>query len=202
MLFHMYHQGLRSKQGRWRQWGKSGLKVKRAVLHGCYRKFSTIQKDIESARPKEKASGRDKSSKLKGLFKHIGLRGMLEGKKYWAVDMVFTFLVGSIDRAIAVVEKTPMTKLDTMYLDLIRPVTKYRSHGDSHSTHLKEFRERELEVLGNRLWKKWLIVVVRMGRIFWNVLLDHLVEDLERAGNTVPFDALWLERFHVYFKRE
>lgn len=43
---------------------------------------------------------REKSAQLNGLFTGDGLRGMLEGKDYYAVDMVFPFITSFIDRSL------------------------------------------------------------------------------------------------------
>jgi len=61
----------------------------------------------------------EKTSQLNGLFLREGVRGMLEGKNFRAVDMVFPFVLSFIDRILGFQGTADLTSVHTMYTEIM-----------------------------------------------------------------------------------
>lgn len=65
---------------------------------------------------------RGSSLYLKGLFLNAGVRGMLERRDYYAVDMVFPIFCVFIDRVTGYTRSPKMTRVQVMYSSLMSRV--------------------------------------------------------------------------------
>lgn len=64
-------------------------------------------------------SENDASSQLNGFFRINGLHGMLEGKYYQGVDMVFSFIERYVDRVTEYEHEPQLTEITTLCSELI-----------------------------------------------------------------------------------
>lgn len=141
-----------------------------------------------------------KTTQLNGLFTADGLRGMLEGKDYYAVDMVFPFVAAFIDRSLGFEEKCELTRMNVLYIEIINKVLV--DHRD------RRWREGELLRLRGEIREFKSVVEGAFAShcpsglyTLKYHLLDHLVEDLERFGSISFMDAGPFEHFNVVIKQ-
>lgn len=99
------------------------------MLCACKRLLSAIEKDSGDAELWVDFSKVDTLSEVKALFTKINLQGLVEGKDYRALDTVFPFVFGFIDRVPGRAEEVPMTKVLALYSDFTHSLTDYRSMG-------------------------------------------------------------------------
>ena len=64
-------------------------------------------------------SKKEKTAQLNGFFLRDGVRGMLEGKNYRAIDLVFPFIAAFVDRALGFQDQPTLTTLNMMYTELM-----------------------------------------------------------------------------------
>lgn len=86
------------------------LEVKKAVLFGCNRVFSDIEKDGGSAVLKVDFPSGEKSSDIYFLFTYKGLQGTWEGEDNCACDMLFAFVASIVAGATHLTEEAPVKK--------------------------------------------------------------------------------------------
>lgn len=67
--------------------------VRNAVFRGCNSFLSEIEKNIGSLGLRVDFWKEDSSSELNRLLTNVVVRGMLEGRDYVALDMMFPFIV-------------------------------------------------------------------------------------------------------------
>lgn len=73
------------------------VRIRNAVLQECNVLHSNSQRESRAPVVEIAFSRRDASSKSNGFFINIGVRGMLEGKSFEAVDMIFRFVAARVD---------------------------------------------------------------------------------------------------------
>lgn len=88
--------------------------VRKSVLHGCNTYIVIIKKNCRRWSLKLSFS-MGKSSDLNVLSMNTGMRGLLEGKNFPILDIVFRFVALFIDRATELAEHTPMIRLHFTY---------------------------------------------------------------------------------------
>lgn len=81
----------------------------------------------------------------------MGLRGMLQGKDYCTLDLVFPFVASFIDHTTGLVEQAPMTRLHIMNSDLDNSLIRYNSGEMTDYVRIEELRRhiKEFERLLN-----------------------------------------------------
>lgn len=87
-----------NKQERCRKLAKIAVALKKPVVSGCVRLHLAIEKESQGSVLQVSFSKLDSTSALNGLFTTVSLGGMVVGKVYKALDMVFPFFVGFLDR--------------------------------------------------------------------------------------------------------
>lgn len=97
--------------------------------------------ECESVRLKKDSSKGGTSCEHNGLITNMCLRRTIEWKDHQAVDLIFPFLAGSIDRETGLDREPPMIKVHTTYLYFIRCLTECRSDEQSDDTRLREMRD-------------------------------------------------------------
>lgn len=124
---------------------------------------------------------------------------MLEWKDYVALDLVFKFVAGFIDRATGHIDEAPMTKVHTMYSDLARRLGEYRGNGESSSQRLTGLGEeiQHFKELVKAMFEEHCGSGLYMLKLH---LLDHVVEVLERYGSLEMLHGSPFERFNVHIK--
>ncbi|MEM9680054.1 MAG: hypothetical protein AAF901_06990 [Bacteroidota bacterium] len=141
----------------------------------------------------------DGKSGLNGLFKDEGLVGMIEAKAMKNIDKVSPFLGAIIDRCCNEEEKSPVTRVFTHYVELMKlccgygPEVTWNDEKFGRLTEkIKEFKKEGVEVFGESQKSG-------MGTLKWH-LLDHIRYVLERLGGLRFCDASLFEYTHKLFK--
>lgn len=144
----------------------------------------------------------DKSRGLNGFFVSDGIRGMLEGKDYWAIDQVFPYLAVAIDRYMGNITSHPLTKIHTLYTELVQYLY-------NNSTHMAQTSMSRYEEIAQRISSFKHIVrsvfVGESGRPLNSLkfhLLDHVAHDIHSFSALQHMDAGLYEAAHKHFKRE
>jgi len=165
--------------------------------------FNAILAEIEKNYPATGLhvdfSKKEKSAQMNGFYLRDGVRGMLEGKNYRAVDMVFPFLAAFFDRAVGFSQDPSFTALNTMYTDIMVCVL--------HDYPRSGISSEDVEDLGNRVLQFKEAVIAFFGDycdkgVFTLKfhLLDHMVDDLRRFGSLSVLDASAYEHFNTDIK--
>ena len=61
----------------------------------------------------------EKGKRVNGIFTNEGIRRMLGGKNYRAIDMVFPFVAAFIDMCCGETDSCPLTKVCSQYTELM-----------------------------------------------------------------------------------
>lgn len=144
-------------------------------------------------------SKKEKSSTLNGLFGNDGLRGMLEGKNYRSVDLVFPFLMGFLDRVLGFQETPTLTKMHTTYTDLMVHCL--------HDAQTTGWTAKSILTVAENITSMKKMIVSQYGPHSTTGLytlkfhlLDHLPEDISRFGSLSMLDASPYEHFNTVIK--
>lgn len=100
------------------------LKIRDVVLRGCDLVLSAFQRESRTPIAEVDFSKGDVSSELNWLLLNVGVRWRLEGKSFDAVDMVFPFVVGFIDQTTGYAQSALITRVITMYTELVNILTR------------------------------------------------------------------------------
>lgn len=78
------------------------------------------------------------TSGLDGILTKNGLNGMLEGRDYKGLDKVFPFIAAFLDRCTGHERTVPMTRVHTMYSEIVNEVTgdEYKISGEEELVKL------------------------------------------------------------------
>lgn len=114
--------------------------------------------------------------------------------------MVFTFVANFIGPVTVLVEQTPMTRMYSMYSDLVSSFMGYKCGEMTDDVRIGEMRGHIKEY--KSLLKTTLdeICEIRLYTLKF-LLLDHVVDDPEQFGGLKLLDALPFERFNRQIKR-
>ena len=140
------------------------------------------------------------SAQLNGIFLPTGLRGMVEGKDYRVLDIVFPFVFGYADIWLGSQDEAPLTRIHVFYTDLVN-----RLMSNNHS---RGWSAADMDELQNavREFKKLLWCVFGphcnngLNTLKFH-LLDHLVHDLKRFGSISVLSASPYEHFNYVIKQ-
>lgn len=140
------------------------------------------------------------STQLNGLFTKDGLRGMLEGKDYRSVDMVFPFVAAFIYRCTGLEEDAPLTRINTTYSEIFN---KLLNDGPEEG-----WSEQDIISLGDDITSCKTSVIKTFDdhcesclHTLTVHLLDHLVEDVRRFRMLSFIDGSAYENFNVIVKQ-
>ena len=174
--------------------------VKTAVLRGCNSILSEFQRYYIMPGMKVDLSKHEGSAQLNGIFLPTGLRGMVEGKDYRVLDIVFPFVFGYADIWLGSQDEAPLTRIHVFYTDLVN-----RLMSNNHS---RGWSAADMDELQNavREFKKLLWCVFGphcnngLNTLKFH-LLDHLVHDLKRFGSISVLSASPYEHFNYVIKQ-
>ena len=93
--------------------------IRKSVVQWANAFLALLEKEYPTSCLHVEFSKAKTSTRLDGLFVEDRVRGMLEGKDYKTVDMIFPFIAAFIDRACGEVSNGPVTTVSVLYLDLV-----------------------------------------------------------------------------------
>ena len=175
-------------------------KLRRKILRGCNDLLACYERESYISGLTFDNSSPDISDKLDGFFTEDGIRGMLEGKDYKAVDMVFPFVGAFIDMCCGDEESCPITKISSQYTEIMTTCLGMgveRGWTEEKLSKLEEsiktFKTLARNVLGD-------YQTSGMGVKKWH-MLDHLVPNIRRYRGLHYIDAGPFEHAHLQFKK-
>jgi len=173
---------------------------KNQLLSGCNNLLIGYQNDFRVTRLRVDFSSSQTSGQLNGFFTSTGVKGMLEGKDYHAIDTVFPFVAGFLDKATGFHNVAHLTTVHTLYSDLINHLLFNENNQDwphsresDISTIIKVFKSTASNLFGT------LEDLNLFTLKFHN--LDHIAEDVARFGDLSLLDASPYEHFNFTLKQ-
>ena len=173
--------------------------AKTALLRGCNSILRAFEADFRVSNLHVDFSSSQKSAQLNGFFTNTGVKGMLEGKDYHQLDMVFPFVAAFIDRASRRTIEAPLTSVCTAYSDLLNTLMFTKQRGGFSKEDIRKlsdevlsFKKKATDVLGN-------LDDINLFTLKFH-LLDHLCNDLARFGDLSLLDASPFEHFNYVIK--
>lgn len=142
----------------------------------------------------------DHANRLNGFFTETGVVGMIEGKDYDNLDMVFPFVGAIIDRCCGLSD-APLASCFTRYTDMFNLTFRYCrrpgwSNGELHQlSSMLEALKREATSVFSRYQPS------EMKTCKWHGL-DHLLDDIRDVGNVHCLHGGLFECAHRIFKQE
>ena len=174
--------------------------VRASVLRGCNTVLSVFQNEYMMPGTRVDFSKKEGSSQLNGIYMTRGLRGMLEGKDYRALDVMFPFVFGYVDCWLGTSAEASLTKIHVSYTDLVnRLMTDNFGEGWSAA----DFSDMQKEVSAfkediSKLFGPHCKTGLQTLKFH---LLDHMVLDLERFGSLRVLSASPYEHFNLFVKQ-
>ena len=176
--------------------------VRMVILTGINRMLSHIQRysPISGVRIDFSKGGSDGNEK--GLYGPEGnVIGMLEGKDYRNLDMVFPFVGMFLDRACGETTTAVSTNLFVMYVEIVQESLSYTPDGTTMWNENKvlslEKKIRMFKNMANRLYSTHQKSELCTQKV---QMLDHIVEDIRRLGGLRYSDASLYEYSHTIVK--
>lgn len=174
---------------------KPASSMKNSVLRAVNSMLTEIQTKYPMPGRNVDFAKKEASSGLNGLFTNDGLKGMLEGKDYQAVDYIFPFVAAFTDRCLGRVDSHEQTTVHTKYTELMNLVT---GNGTGVSkpdiTELVSTLKRTVVETFKDHCEKGLFTLKFHT-------MDHLAEDISRFGSCKFLDAGAFEHFNLAIKR-
>lgn len=104
--------------------GKKQKPNKRQLLHGCNTFLAAYERYISTSRLYINSSGSHKTALLNGffvngLFISTGIKGMLNGKDYRAIDIGISFLAPLLDKSLGGSNRSVLLLIHTLYSDIV-----------------------------------------------------------------------------------
>lgn len=176
--------------------------VRMTILMGVNKLLSHIQRYSPIPGSRVDFSKGGSSGHEKGLYGSEGkLIGMLEGKDYRNLEMVFPFVGAFLDRACDEVVTAVSTKLFVIYVEIVQESLSYTPDGSSTWNEIKvSALERKIEKFKD------------MARVHYSAfqpsklctqkfhMLNHIGEDIRRLGGLRYCDASLYEYAHTIVK--
>ena len=176
---------------------KSFKSVQLSVLRGINSLLATIERDYFVPGLTIDFSTSEIGQQLNGLFLNQGLRGMLEGRHFKSLDMVFPFVAAFIDFCCDELEQAPLTTLLSMYSELL-----------FKCLWKKDWTPIDLESLHSKIlvFKQLFTDIFQQHhpsglRTLKFHLLNHLADDIAETGGLQHVEAGIYESAHQSFKR-
>ena len=169
------------------------------ILRAVNSILATIEKDFGAPGLHIDFSKHERSTQLNGLYVREGLRGMLEGKNYRALDMVFPIIVGFLERCLGFASAPVLTDLHVRYSELmlktqfdivesgVSPAVVAQLKEDIHN-----FKQEMVAVYGPH--SSHGLYTLKFH------LLDHLADDIGKYGNVAVIDASAYEGYNTNIK--
>lgn len=140
-----------------------------------------------------------KTGQLNGFFTSAGVKGMLEGKDYSSIDMVFPFIAALIDRANEYSVDPKPTTVYTMYSDLVNYLMFKSENSNSPNVEKYELKEniKNLKAVAKDLFGN--LEDINPFTLKFH-MLDHDAEDEKRFGTSTFLDASPYEHYNYVIK--
>lgn len=179
---------------------KKASSCKSQLLNGCNNLLSAYQKEFPIPGLQVSFSTAQKSSQLNGFFTSTGVKGMLEGKDYAAVDTVFPFIAAFLDRAIGCADNPALTTVHTLYSDIVNQLLYTKPERKLHGNENVVTSEtiRRLKMVAKNLFED--LEDFNLFTLKFH-MLDHIAEDVSRFGALNFVDASPFEHFNYVIKK-
>lgn len=145
-------------------------------------------------------SATPKSNNLNGLHISTGLKGMLEGKDYSNIDMVFPFIAAFLDRVLGYADNQQLTMIHSLYSDVVNMVMYNTPDWElqhENVNHLEQ-KVRMLKRSAKELFEH--LEEVNLFTLKFH-MLDHVSNDLYKFGILSFLDASAYEHFNFTIKK-
>lgn len=132
------------------------LNTFRYLLNACHGILAELQLSYPVHGVHVDLSGKGSKSKLISLLVNDGVRGMLEGKDYKSVDIVFRFSAAFLELCTGLVNESPLTTIHAPYKDLmwrVRQLTIRSEYTTSLQEHVQRFKSYVVKVYGPHFGK-------------------------------------------------
>lgn len=161
--------------------------------------LADIQKNYPAPGLQVDFSKKEASVQLNGFFMKEGIKGMLEGKNYRSVDMVFPFISAFIDRVTGFENAADMTRVCTLYTEIMTSALYDFPRNPPDSEIISEFKKKVqyFKVLTIKTFQDFCVSGLFTLKFH---LLDHMVEDMERFGSLQVLDASAFEHYNTDIK--
>lgn len=197
IIHRLQSNNLFTSAGSTRNQSKTFKSVHLSILRGVNSLLATIEKDYFVPGLTIDFSTSEIGQQLNGLFLEQGLRGMLEGRHFKSLDMVFPIVGAFIDYCCDEIDTSPLTILFAMYSDLLFTCL-----------WKKKWTKLDLDSLDGKIstFKELCIDTFQQHhpsglRTLKFHLLNHLVNDIAETGGLQHVEAGTYESAHKSFKR-
>ena len=173
--------------------------IRTAVLRGCNSVLRYFQTHSVMPGTRIDFSKSYCSSSLNGLYPSTGLRGMLEGKDFKALDTVFPFIFAYVDTWLGQHSEAPLTSIHSRYTSLVQQVI---SDNDglgwspdcltSLEESISSFKE-DMTTLFHETSP------TGIGTLKFH-LIDHIRQDLQSFGSMRMLTTSPFEHFNTHIK--
>jgi len=168
------------------------LKAANAILAEIEKKYPATGIHVDFSK-------KEKTAQLNGFFLRDGVRGMLEGKNFRSIDLVFPFIASFIDRALGFQGNPVITTVKTMHTEVMVTCL--------HDFPRKGVSEVDLQDFEKKIYNFKKTVMQFYGKYCEKGLftlkfhlLDHMVEDMRKFGTLSVLDASAYEHFNTDIK--
>ena len=171
---------------------------KTSILRACNSYLRVIDENSGITSLRVDFSTKAASATLNGLFLENGVRGMLEGKDYRNVDMVFPFVCAFLDRKTQETSGV-LTKISTMNSSLLTMLYYEIDRKGLTAERLSTLRDRirMLKIDMASFYKRFTQTGLFTLKFH---LLDHLAEDLSKYCSLAYLDSSPFEQYNAVIK--
>lgn len=180
--------------------GKTFRSCRTALLRACNALLAAIENQFGAPGFHVDFSTKEKSQQLNGLFLNNTIRGMLEGKDFKCLDMVFPFVAAYIDRVTGYQDNAPLTDICTSYTTLMQDLL-YDNTSTGWSRDMIADITHRISLLKSKCVHTFEKHCEHGIHTLKFHLLDHVVEDLSKFGGLNILDASPYEHFNTFFKQ-
>lgn len=159
------------------------------LLRGSNALVTAMVKEYPAAGLHIGSSINELSFELNGVFMSDGLLGMLEGKEFLCLDMLFSFVNASIDRVIGCDDTAPLTSVHVKYSDSTDSLTAVHRGKGWHTKGIKSVLDDVYSFKKSMVGLFHESCPTELHRLKFH-MLHHVVDDLERFGTLHVLDEL------------
>ena len=190
---HKHHSGSNST-------ATSFKNIRTSILRGCNTLLRYFENSHLMPGTRIDFSKKEASSQLNGFYTSTGLRGMLEGKDFKALDFVFPFIFAYVDTWLGYEDSAPLTKLHVSYTSLTNQIMS-DNYGNGWSTSDLTTLRHDISAFKINVTSVFQPHCETGLSTLKYHLLDHLVTDLERFGSIRVLSASPFEHFNLHIKK-
>ena len=173
--------------------------LRSSILRGCNTILRFFQSHSFMPGTRIDFSKKDCSSQLNGIYTSTGLRGMLEGKDYKALDTVFPFVFAYVDIWLQQETEASLTSVHVNYTDLVQQIMSDNNGLGWSEESLSSLEDRisSFKQEMSDLFHK--ASPTGIGTLKFH-LLDHIVHDIRCFGSIRMLTASPFEHFNTHIK--